>query len=420
MTKPPIHIQLPKAYFQAQNFGQRARLYDLEGDSKNALKGYVKAIKIFIALVEQYPELSRRNYCLQEIDLMLNRINLLKAHLEAPPSVASRLTKDAQEEEAIRERFLRCKYTPDPRLTPDSIIGLEPVKKHLNRTIMMPLKDPNIYNKGLKLLRSVMLFGPPGCGKTKLIKVTAGELPVDVFIVSAGTIISKYQGESQKNIRIMYEVAWEHAPSVIFIDEFDAVFGTSRKPGASHTEASYTAQQVQSELQLYMDGPYTPTVNETVTIVATNFPWSFQAAQTRRFQRVLYVPPPGPSAIYQLLKFNLRKVDHSLTENQLRWLSYNLLRYTPDEIENICTSAYNDVEARIGENQAPPVICLRDILNWKELIRPILDLHDVVGVGTQWFRDWNERFGKPRLNYPVEPWEEGKPQDNPVVLEDVD
>ena len=130
----------------------------------------------------------------------------------------------------MRERILRCRVTPDPNLSRKDLFGHDEAYDEILRTIFLPLKYPHIYQLGLNIPRSVLLFGPPGCGKSYLVRVLASDVSLDMFNVSAGVLMSKWFGESQKMIRIMFETVWEHAPSVLFIDEFDSIFGRRTSP----------------------------------------------------------------------------------------------------------------------------------------------------------------------------------------------
>jgi spastin len=299
--------------------------------------------------------------------------------------------------------------------------------EELNDAVFLPLRHPELLRGNIRTPRNVLLFGPPGCGKSHLVRVLTSVAGVYTLNVSAASLLSKWFGESQKMIRSLYKVAWSHAPSIIFIDEFDGLFGGSSSSNKEDSEASSTMVQIQRELQQYMDGIHTPPENPTVTIAATNFPKSLSDPLIRRFDRILYVPPPSPEVIFRLLSYFLEGLPHSLTSTHLQWLAYELRGYTPSEVRKVCEAArlrpYKEVRSKITSSQGSiRSLSLNDFKASIRLVKPLLRKRGRIGVGTIRFREWNDQHGFPAIQYPIQPWERPgfHPSDdpNPIPLGD--
>jgi SpoVK/Ycf46/Vps4 family AAA+-type ATPase len=434
MTQVPQRI--PKSVFHAQTILQRARYHDHQDRYRSAVKYYLQATKLLTTVLKQHPSMPIHTLWARETRLCLDRINQLKLRLfhsstnpSAPPadsssrnsinsSTSSPSASRSDEQYAeMRQRILKCRVAPDPSLSWGDVIGLDQVVFKICEAIEFPLNHPEVLRNGSKPPRSILLFGPPGCGKTFLIKVLAAECGLPLFHITAADLLSKWHGESQKMIRVLYETAWEFAPSIIFIDEFDGVFGnntSNRHPLQRGSETSQITTQLQEELQQFLDGLQTPSVNQTVTIVATNYPWRLRPPQIRRFDFRLYIAPPSIPDIARLFTRFLSRIPHALTDQMIQWLANEFQGHTPDEILKICTAAYYDmVRSSISSSSGndsqvpskPKQLRLVHFLGLADQMKPMLRFVDLDGVGLVKFRNWNKHSAYPEIIYPKHYWE---------------
>lgn len=181
-----------------------------------------------------------------------------------------------------------------------SLGGMEALKEQLRLSIIYPMQKPEIYEAyGKKVGGGILLYGPPGCGKTHLAKALAGELGANFFSVGLNDILDMYIGNSEKNLSELFSLARSKAPSVLFIDEVDAL--GSKRGNNNSTSLRTTTTHFLTE----MDG-INSNNDKLLVLGATNEPWNVDSAFRRpgRFDRVIFVPPPDLEARTEILKIH--------------------------------------------------------------------------------------------------------------------
>jgi transitional endoplasmic reticulum ATPase len=194
--------------------------------------------------------------------------------------------------------------TPEhERTTFDDVGGLSDVKDQIRKRIILPFSKPSLFQRFKKRVGGgILLYGPPGCGKTLLARCTAGECRAAFFNVAISDVLDMYIGESERKLNALFEKARSSAPSVLFFDELEALAG--KRQYAREGTSSKLVSQFLSE----MDG-FSQNNHGVLIIGATNVPWAIDGAFRRpgRFDRVLFVPPPDREARAAILSRLLSK-----------------------------------------------------------------------------------------------------------------
>ena len=245
-------------------------------------------------------------------------------------------SKDFQEAlKIVRPSVLREVLIETPNVRWEEIGGLNSIKKELKETIEWPLKNPKVFKRlGIKPPRGVLMYGPPGTGKTLLAKAVAKETEANFISVKGPELLNKWVGESEKGIRRVFERARQAAPTIIFLDEIDAI---APRRGAYEGEGNVT-ERVVNTLLAEMDG--LEELNDVIVIGATNRPDVVDPALLRpgRFDRLMLTPPPSEEGRVQILKIHTKKMP--LTQDvDLKELATSTDGYVGADIESLCREA---------------------------------------------------------------------------------
>ncbi|KAM7512575.1 hypothetical protein LguiB_011450 [Lonicera macranthoides] len=217
----------------------------------------------------------------------------------------------------------------------DDIGALDNVKDALKETVMLPLHRPELFCKGQlrKPCRGILLFGPPGTGKTMLAKAVATEAGANFINISASSIASKWYGDTEKSVKAIFSVASKLAPSVIFIDEVDSLLGR-RRSSYEHE----TMRKVKNEFMVNWDGLCTKDNERVLVLAATNRPFDLDEAVIRRMPRRLMVNLPDAPNRSKILKVILANEDLS-PDFDFATLANMTGGYSGSDLKNLCITA---------------------------------------------------------------------------------
>jgi transitional endoplasmic reticulum ATPase len=278
-----------------------------------------------------------RETAMKSLRRYLPQINLEEERI--PPSVLEKMEVTMEDfinaYKEITPTAMREVYIEIPTTRWEDVGGLEEVKKDLIEAVEWPLKTPEIFERlGIKPPKGILLFGPPGCGKTLLAKAVATESAANFITIKGPEIFSKWVGESEKAIREVFRKARMAAPAVIFFDEIDSLL-PRRVAGFSDSGVS---ERVISQLLTEMDGIVT--LEDVVVIAATNRPDMVDPAVLRpgRFDRLIYVPEPDEKSRVQI--FKLYTKDMPLAKNvDTASLATLAKSYSGADISALCREA---------------------------------------------------------------------------------
>ena len=334
------------------------------------------------ALVKEAALHALRRY-LPKIDLSEDRI---------PPEVLEEMEVRMEDfMTALREIVpsgLREIYIEVPEVHWDDIGGLEDVKQQLREAVEWPLKYPEVFNRmGIEAPKGILLFGPPGTGKTMLAKAAATESGANFIAVRGPEILSKWVGESEKAIREIFRKARLHAPAIIFFDEIDAIAQTR-----GFYDTSGVTYRIVNQLLAELDG-IEPLTN-VVVIAATNRPDILDPALLRpgRFDKIIYVPPPDTRARLEILKIHTRKMP--LAEDvDLELLALKTEGYSGADIAALCREA---ALLALRENINATRVHMRHFMKALEVIRPSITA-DMVKFYEDWYKQARQQLPGSKL-----------------------
>ncbi|WPG97921.1 Hypothetical protein R9X50_00070400 [Acrodontium crateriforme] len=282
---------------------------DTAGEYEKAYQQYYQALELFMLALKWEKNQKSKEMIRSKAAEYMERAEKLKNHLadqdktnKRKPAAMGTNGKAANgsgkaddddeldaDSKKLRGALAGAILTDKPNIKWEDVAGLEAAKDALKEAVILPIKFPHLFTGKRQPWKGILLYGPPGTGKSYLAKAVATEANSTFFSVSSSDLVSKWMGESERLVKQLFALARENKPSIIFIDEIDALCGPR---GEGESEAS---RRIKTELLVQMDGVGRDSKGVLI-LGATNIPWQLDAAIRRRFQRRVHISLPDQPA----------------------------------------------------------------------------------------------------------------------------
>ena len=321
----------------ASKFAAEAIKLDSQGARGMAIANYQKAIDSLVKLIQLYPDNKLNRVYMERSAAYQNRIKGLQLshNIALEPVVDPKATPEQQRASLARNDLEDLVMKEKPNISWEEVVGLDDAKGALRESIVYPSKRPDLFPLGWP--RGMLLYGPPGCGKTILAAATASEIEGYFINVDAASMMSKWLGEAEKNVSKLFVMARGYAekeglPVILFIDEVDSLLGTRNSEVGGEI-------RVKNQFLTEMDGINGKGKDLRLYVIgATNKPWSLDWPFLRRFTKRIYVSLPSLEArakLFELYTSPLKR-DDKVKPLELAKLADG---YSASDIKDICQSA---------------------------------------------------------------------------------
>jgi SpoVK/Ycf46/Vps4 family AAA+-type ATPase len=373
----------------ATGFALDAVRLDKTGAKGRAIALYQKAIENLLQLVQLYPEYSLNKVYIQRAIAYQERIKALQgavSHADMQQMDAENRGEGEATTEGGKSSYEELIVTEKPQVNWEEVVGLDTAKKAIKEAIIYPVQRPDLFPLGWP--RGILLFGPPGCGKTLIAAAVATELDATFFSIDAASIMSKWLGEAEQNVAKLFGSARkssnEGKPAIVFVDELDSLMG-------QHANEVGGEIRVRNQFLKEMDGLFDKGKNLHVYVIgATNKPWDLDWAFIRRFQKRILVPLPDHHTRLMMLKLytsNLQ-IAQDVDLHELARLSEG---FSGSDIRDVCQSAqlkligeFFESGKAMDKEAKPRSLTMNDFRQILEDRKPSVSL-DMLSLYNRWF-----------------------------------
>ncbi len=357
-----------------------------EGNLNEAIVYYYRAITALKKLIKMEERRSIKKIYEDRLKQYAKRVLELLETVKKEDKFRSK--SGAGEKDELKKMIREAILIEKPNVRWSDIANLEKAKEALMEAVIWPLKRPDLFKGSRRPWKGILLFGPPGCGKTLLAKAVANSVNATFFIVDSSVILSKWLGESEKIVKELFRMARENQPSIIFVDEVDAIAATR---SANEHDAIH---RVKTVLLTEMDGMYAKPDERVLVIGATNMPEILDPAFRRRFEKRIYVPLPDFNARREIFRIHLRgvAVSNDVDFNKLAKLTEG---YTGHDIALLVREAImRPIRelARAGlldqKDAKPRPVKMEDFLEALKVVKPSVSKSEIAK-----YEKWAREFG---------------------------
>ena len=287
----------------------------------------------------------------------------------------------------LRDKILAEIVESKPDVKFDDVVGLKEAKQILKEIIIIPNLRPDLFTGLRSPPRGLLLFGPPGTGKTMIAKAVATECKCTFFSISASSLTSKYLGESEKLVRALFQLAYEMQPSVVFIDEIESIL-SKRKDGENDA-----MKRLKTEFLIQFDGVGSSEENRVLIIGATNRPFDLDPAVIRRLPKRVYVGPFNDEEKKGFIKKIITQNKCNISDEQFLQIAKMCNNYSNSDLKELCREAAYEPLRELNTTSLQRVDELRPIVfeDFNKAVRKVRGTltKDILRE----LEKWNEDFG---------------------------
>ena len=287
----------------------------------------------------------------------------------------------------LRDKILSEIVERKPDVKFDDVVGLVEAKQILKEIIIIPNLRPDLFTGLRSPPRGLLLFGPPGTGKTMIAKAVATECKCTFFSISASSLTSKYLGESEKLVRALFQLAYEMQPSVVFIDEIESILSKRKE------DENDAMKRLKTEFLIQFDGVGSSEENRVLIIGATNRPFDLDPAVIRRLPKRVYVGPFNDEDKKGFIKKIITQNKCNITDEEFLKIAKMCNNYSNSDLKELCREAAYEPLRELNTSNLKKVSELRPIV-FDDFNKAIRKVRGTLTEGIlKQLEKWNQEFG---------------------------